>query len=154
MDTPHQHNNIFLGRSTRWWFYLGGVHIIRTHLGGGGGQGFVTCRKIGSCTVLNYETIQIISLLSKGTLPNQIFGGKKTLVTRSFAERRREPSRDCQGQKVHFIFHLLGTDLFTWSQNSHSVFLSEISKLLLSSDFIFEFKFGEIIFFVNFLDFL
>ncbi len=69
------------------------------------------------------KTIQIISLLSKGTLPNQIFGGKKTLVTRSFAERRRKPSRDWRGQKVHFDnFHLLGTDLFTWSQNSHSVF--------------------------------
>jgi hypothetical protein len=60
------------------------------------------------------KTIQIISLLSKGTLPNQIFGGKKTLVTRLFAERRREPSRDWRGQKVHFDnFHLLGTDLFT-----------------------------------------
>jgi hypothetical protein len=61
-----------------------------------------------------FSSVRLSMEFIKGTLPNQIFGGKKTLVTRSFAERRREPSRDWRGQKVHFDnFHHLGTDLFT-----------------------------------------
>jgi hypothetical protein len=46
----NKHIRIFL-------LYLESVHKIRTHLGGGGGQRFVTnpCKNIGICTVLRYE---------------------------------------------------------------------------------------------------